>query len=95
MQERIRTLGGQASVVPRDLESGSSLKPANGDLHKMAAREIVRSVAEDMEALVADMRESLKVIDSGGDDQGTSDLLAGTLRAHEKHVWMLRAHLGE
>lgn len=92
--ERIRTLGGQASIVPKELDDVTSLQPSPADLHKHSAPEILRRVAEDTERLIVHMREAIKKINERGDDQGTIDYLGSTLRAHEKHDWMIRAHLG-
>lgn len=95
LAERIRTLGGQASIVPSDLERTSAIRTPPGDMHRYNAREIVLNVAEATEATIVYMRGCAKRIDELGEDQGTIDYLGSTIRQQEKYVWMLRAHLGE
>jgi starvation-inducible DNA-binding protein len=94
LAERIRTLGGQASIIPRDLEKITTLHASNNTLDRLPATEIVKRVAEDTERLIKGMRQAMKDIERTGEDPGTIDYLGTTLRQHEKHDWMLRAHLG-
>lgn len=88
--QRTRTAGGRASIVPEELQSGSALKPVEGALEVKDASDIIASVAEDMEALITSMRSAIRQIDALGEDQGSVDYLATTLREHEKFDWMLR-----
>jgi len=93
--ERLRTLGGAAYIQPSHLEQDSHLTPASTRMHSMHAKEIVQAIAVDTEGVVVSLREALNQLEKQGEDHGTMDLLASTLRKHEKHVWMLRAHLGQ
>ena len=60
-----------------------------------SARQIIESIAGDLEATIVAMRRAMAQIDEAREDQGTLDLLGTTLREHEKLDWLLRSHLGE
>jgi DNA-binding ferritin-like protein len=51
--------------------------------------------AEDLERVIVAYRSALQKLDDRGEDQGSIDYLATTLREMEKFDWMLRAHLGK
>ena len=50
---------------------------------------------QDHEALVSHLRADIQELDAQGEDFGTVDFLIGVMKEHEKHAWMLRAHLQE
>jgi starvation-inducible DNA-binding protein len=89
--ERMRSLGGQAPGTMAEYLRLASLREQPGLLP--GADGMLHALVADHEALVRTLREA---VDCSGDnyhDAGTADFLTGLMEAHEKTVWMLRAHL--
>lgn len=83
LAERIRALN-----KPVDGSLKTYLKEATISLD--VENDALKSLLKDYEVLIAHLK---KAIDTYGSDLATQDLLIEQLRAHEKTMWMIRAHL--
>lgn len=88
--ERIRALGRPAPGSYREFAELGSLSEAQG---QPDAETMVRTLADDHEALARSLRDAVTQAEESG-DHATVDLLGGRLAAHEKTAWMLRSLLG-
>lgn len=92
--ERIRMLQGRSPGSMAEFlkiarlceEKAGVYPPADG---------MIRSLLEDHEAIIRQLRKDIETTDEKVDDIGTSDFLTGLIEAHEKMAWMLRAFLEE
>lgn len=83
--ERIRILG---ETAPATFKEYLALKTiAEGD-SSLTASEMVKSLAKDHGTLVNDLNQAMKLAQDHH-DEGTVNLLANRLSAHEKAKWML------
>jgi len=88
LAERIRALGAPA---PGGLAAYGELRRlVDADSADAGAEAMLLALRADHEAVVRDIRTLMSEAQAAA-DEGTADLLAGRLRAHEKHAWMLRA----
>ncbi len=90
LAERIVTLGEKAPGGFGEFLSLMTL--AEAGKNRMKASEMIQDLIETHEKLLLSFKEVLKVA-SKENDVGTEDLLTPLISAHEKKVWMLRAHL--
>jgi starvation-inducible DNA-binding protein len=84
--ERVRALGRPAGLRLGDLDGAASADAV------AAARpvDVVKSLADEHEALVATLREAGRTA-TDADDLASADLVTERLAFHEKAIWMLRA----
>ena len=90
--ERIRSLG---FFAPGSMEEFRKLSRLieSGDM-KGDAEKMLRSLIADHEALIQYLCNDQEDAMEKHGDAGTQDFLIGLMTAHEKMVWMLRAHVG-
>jgi starvation-inducible DNA-binding protein len=89
--ERARALGGRAVATLAEFTKLARLKEHPGRL--LAAREMLRDLLADHEALIQTLRRDLDAAMARHGDAGTSDFLTGLMERHEKMAWMLRSFL--
>lgn len=90
LAERIRALGVLAPASGKAMAAASSIKEAEG---APAAPEMVKELLAGHEAAIKTARPIIELAQGGG-DEGTADLVIGSIQAHEKAAWMLRATAG-
>ena len=88
--ERAVALGGLVRGTARHVAKTSRLPDLA--LETVGDHDLVRLVAEAIEAHLDGLRSARTVADEAGDDD-TSDLLTGAITEFEKHGWFLHAHL--
>ena len=84
--ERIRALDAMAPYSLADMLAHSKVK----DGAAKSEDAMIKGLIVGHEALIKTLGEALEVADEA-DDEGTEDLLVGRLRAHQKHLWMLKS----
>jgi len=89
--ERARALGGRAVATLAEFTKLARLKEHPG--RQLAAREMLRDLLVDHEALIQTLRRDLDAAMARHGDAGTSDFLTGLMERHEKMAWMLRSFL--
>ncbi len=89
--ERARTLGGPAVATMAEFLKLARLKEQPG--RYPAARDMLKNLLADHEALIQTLRRDLDVVMERHGDAGTSDFLTGLMERHEKMAWMLRSFL--
>lgn len=87
--ERIRALGGLSPGTLEEFRKLTRLSEKPG--HVPPAKEMVRNLALDHEALIRQLRQDIPVVQDQHGDVGTADFLTGLMERHEKYAWMLRA----
>ena len=87
--ERIRALG---SFAPGSLAEFSDLSRVKEETGHPDAKEMIRILSEDQEAIDAAARGVIKSAEAAGDDASV-DLGVRRLEVHQKNAWMLRSHL--
>ncbi len=87
--ERIRALGGVSPGTLEEFRKATRLREEPGKVP--SAREMVKNLAQDHEAIVRQLRQDIPVVQEQHQDVGTADFLTGLMEQHEKHAWMLRA----
>lgn len=90
--ERIRSLGFFTPGSMEAFKQHARLEETghlNGDAEAMLA-----NLLADHEAIIQFLRHDQEMVMEEGNDAGTQDFLIALMEAHEKHAWMLRAHLG-
>lgn len=91
LAERILTIGGRpVSSLKACLEMSSIQEAAGGESVEI----MVQSVIKDFSTLVEELNEGIKAADAAGDEV-TADMFIGICGSLEKHLWMLRAFLGQ
>lgn len=89
LAERLRALGQPAPATFREFLALTTVAdPARG----LAAPAMLAHFAAGHEAVLAAVRPALEAARAAG-DPASEDLLVERRRAHEKHLWMVRAHL--
>ena len=89
--ERILMIGHRPLTRLSEYQKQAKIKEVESE--KVADQETVRILLADYQHLVKSLRGIIELAGESGDD-GTVDLATNELRAHEKTVWMLSAHLG-
>jgi starvation-inducible DNA-binding protein len=89
--ERIRALGARAPGTMTEYLQRTALREHAGRV--CGADEMLRDLQGDHESIIRFIRESLELPAGSNLDLGSSDLLTGVMRDHEKMAWMLRAIL--
>lgn len=85
--ERIRVLDHIAPATFKELDKLKTLKDGNSEY---TANQMVLDLAADNGALVKDLNAAIRVAQNN-QDEGTVNLLADRIGAHEKAKWMLDA----
>jgi len=85
--ERLLILGHHAPATFKAFEQLKTIKDGDSNL---TANQMVSELANDHNALVKDMNQSM-VIAQKCNDEGTVNLLANLISTHEKARWMLNA----
>jgi len=88
--ERVRMLGGIARATLREFGESSSIEERSPEGVDECG--LLCDLLADHETVARSLRDAIDASDQRK-DHGTSDLLSGILRGHEKTAWMLRAHL--
>lgn len=88
--ERILTLEGQPLHTFSDYLNNSKIKEAKG---LTSAKETVKTVIDNLGALISLEREILKNA-AEADDEGTVSMVSDYIMKQEKEVWMLRSYAG-
>ena len=89
LAERIRALGHYA---PGSHSRFAELGAVPDDGGRPDWQQMIRTLADDQETAIGTCRAAVQVA-RAADDPVSKDLLTRRLRVHEKHAWMLRAHL--
>lgn len=87
--ERLRGLEQRALGSFKEFQSHSKIKDST---ERLSANEMIRKLIEDHETVVEGLYAAFERAEKA-DDQGTVDLCTERMRAHEKHLWMLRSQL--
>jgi starvation-inducible DNA-binding protein len=90
--ERARALGGAALGSLQGYLKHTRLKENNGAAP--AAMEMVAELLNDHEIVIRQLRADIAKVSDKFGDEGSADFLTGSMEAHEKMAWMLRAFLG-
>lgn len=90
--ERVRILG---FFTPGSMEEFRELARLSESGHLRGnAEEMLHNLIHDHETVIQILRHDQEAA-ATYNDAGTNDFLVGLMEAHEKMVWMLRAHLSE
>lgn len=87
--ERIRALG---AFAPGSYSAFAKLSVVAEENGRPEAREMIRILVADQEALASAARRVIEAAESVR-DQASADLATRRLDVHEKNAWMLRSHL--
>ncbi len=90
--ERARSLGFRAIGSMTEFLAHASLKE-NNPAEVPDATGMLRSLLNDHESIIKQLREDIDTCDDVHKDAGTADFLTEKLEAHEKMAWMIRAYL--
>lgn len=85
--ERIRIKGHKSPATFKEFESLKRIKDGDSTI---SANQMVTELANDHDTLVKDLNQSM-VLAQEHNDEGTANLLADRIEAHEKARWMLNA----
>ena len=85
--ERLRMMGHKAPATFKDFERLKTIKDGNSDLK---ANQMVMELAIDHGMLIGDLNQSMNLAQKMK-DEGTVNLLANRISAHEKARWMLNS----
>lgn len=85
--ERLLITGHKAPATFKDYERLKRIKDGDSSL---SANKMVSELAKDHDTLVQDLNQSMALAQKMS-DEGTVNLLANRISAHEKARWMLRA----
>jgi starvation-inducible DNA-binding protein len=91
--ERVRMLGAPALGTMSEFLEHARLKEQPGDYPDQYT--MLSNLCADHEAVIQQLRQDADTVDEEFHDLGTNDFLTALIQAHEKMVWMLRAHLEE
>jgi starvation-inducible DNA-binding protein len=87
MAERIRMIGQDVQNVQlKQMQEAANVQSARAG---QSAREMLEEADANLLVVIKDMREAAHAADESN-DPGTVDVLAITVRIHEKHEWFLR-----
>lgn len=89
--ERILTIGGQPVSTMKEMLELATIKEVN---KQQTENDMLAAVIKDFEALVAGLKEVVKLSEEEAEDDATADLLIGQIEELQKHIWMLKATLG-
>ena len=89
--ERIRQLGYKSPGSMQDFLKLACMKESPTDL---SMKEMIQELAESHKLMVKHAGELVSFCNSH-DDPGTSDMIVGRMRDHDKQAWLLISHLKE
>ena len=92
LAERILTLGKSPLSRYQDYLETSEIKEI--DTIGMSDIDLVRTIVDDLEVLIALQRDLLEVTDEAN-DEGSNDMVNAFMQFNEKQNWMLRAFLNK
>lgn len=87
--ERERALGAVAPGTLTEFLQMTRLQEYPGQMRDTSG--MVKSLLQDHESIVRQLRLDIEATGTTYHDAGTSDFLTGVMEAHEKMAWMLRA----
>ena len=87
--ERNRMLGGMSSGTMAEFLQESRLSETPGTIP--SANDMIANLLDDHEHIISSLRDDIAACMEKFNDEGTADLLIGTMRSHEKMAWMLRS----
>ncbi len=87
--ERSRMLGGTAIGTMAEFLEASRLTETPGTVP--AAPDMIANLLDDHEHIISSLRDDIDACMEKYEDEGTADLLVGTMRSHEEMAWMLRS----
>ncbi len=87
--ERIRMLEHPAPASMKDFLKLATIKETENN---PGGQQMIRALLNDHEQIIREIRPWIAEFTDMHDD-GSSDMLIGRIRAHEKTAWMLRSHL--
>ena len=87
--EQCLKLGGQSTGTLAQFMKDTRLKEDEGSSIP-DTREMVQNLLNDHEAIISNLHDEIKKIDSDYDDAVTSNMLQDTSDKHQKIAWMLR-----
>lgn len=90
--ERTRKLGGRSVGTLREFLDLTRIAEPKGE--KMDAQAMIAALLADHEQIIRALRTDIDDVTEKFGDEGTADLLIGTMRQHESMAWMLRSLLG-
>ena len=87
--ERIRSVG---AFAPGSFAAFSKISVVEEETGHPEAKEMIRVLASDQEAVAEAARRVIVAAEAAG-DQASADLVTSRVDVHEKNAWMLRSHL--
>jgi len=87
--ERIRQLGSKSPGSMQEFLKLACMKESPNDL---PMKEMIEALAQGHELMVKHGSDLVAFCDAHK-DPGTSDMIVGRMRDHDKQVWLLRSHL--
>ena len=87
--ERNRMLGGTSIGTLAEFLEQSRLSETVGTIP--SATDMVANLLDDHEQIISSLRDDVAACVEKLNDEGTADLLIGTMRSHEEMAWMLRS----
>jgi starvation-inducible DNA-binding protein len=88
--ERIRTIGHFAEGRLKEIIKLASLDEPEAPTNQA---EQIKNLEADHETIIKRLRKLINEFDEKYKDIGSSDLITGVLKDHEKMAWMLRSYL--
>ncbi len=87
--ERSRMLGGTPIGTMAEFLEESRLSETVGT--NPSAPDMIANLLDDHEHIISSLRDDIAACTEKLNDEGTADLLVGTMRSHEEMAWMLRS----
>jgi starvation-inducible DNA-binding protein len=89
--EWTRKYGGRAQATLQEITRATRLPEHPGKYPP--AMEMIAELLADHQRIIVELRKDVERADEEFDAQDAVDFFTGTMEAHEKMAWMLRAHL--
>ena len=87
--ERNRMLGGTSIGTMAEFLEETRLSETAGTVP--TAPDMIANLLDDHERIISSLRDDISACAEKFNDEGTADLLTGTMRSHEEMAWMLRS----
>lgn len=87
--ERNRMLGGTSIGTMAEFLDTTRLSETAGTVP--APNDMIANLLDDHEHIISSLRDDIAACAEKFNDEGTADLLVGTMRSHEEMAWMLRS----
>lgn len=91
LAERLLSIGGEPLATMKEYLEKSSIKESTGN---ESAIEMVQSLSTDFSLLIEELKSGMSLAEEMN-DEATGDMFLAIHSTLEKHVWMLKAYLGE